>query len=99
MRTFPQTMASCARLGLVFCAAAGLWGCATGPDYRRPDLALPEAWRSAAGDSTNSLADLSCADLYRDPVLNGLIATALSNSPDVRSAVARIEEASAALRI
>ena len=98
MRTFPQTMSSCARLGLVLWAAAGLWGCATGPDYHRPDLDLPDAWRTA-GAATNSLADLSCADLYRDPVLNGLISTALSNSPDVRSAVARIEEAAAALRI
>ena len=69
-------------------------GCATGPDYHRPDLALPEAWRTT-GTATNSLADLSYSDLYRDPVLNELITTALSNSPDVRSAIARIEEAAA----
>lgn len=83
---------------LVLMAAGGLVGCATGPDYRRPDLALPETWR--LGDATtNSLADLPVAELYRDPVLNDLIATALSNSPDVRAALARIEQAAAALRI
>lgn len=84
-------------LGLLL--AAGLaGGCAIGPDYRRPDLALPDAWRSGEA-TTNSFADLPYAELYRDPVLNRLIATALSNSPDVRSALARIEQAAAALRI
>ena len=79
--------------------AAGLaGGCAIGPDYRRPDLDLPDDWRGGAA-TTNCFADAAYADLYRDPVLNGLIATALSNSPDVRSALARIEQAAAALRI
>ena len=85
-----------------FCAglllAAGLAGCTTGPDYHRPDLSLPDAWRFS-DVSTNSLAAMPYTDLYRDPVLNQLIATALSNSPDVRSAMARIEQAAAALRI
>ena len=83
---------------LILPAAAFLAGCATGPDYRRPDVALPEGWRTGEA-TTNSLAGMAWADLYRDPVLNGLIATALSNSPDVRGAVARIEAAAAALRI
>ena len=85
-----------------FCAglllSAGLSGCALGPDYHRPDLALPAAWRSGDG-TANSFADMAYTDLYRDPVLNNLIATALSNSPDVHSALARIEQAAAALRI
>ncbi len=84
--------------GLALLTAAFLAGCATGPDYRRPDVAVPESWRTGE-PATDSLASLAWADLYRDPVLNDLIATALSNSPDVRSAVARIEEAAAALRI
>ena len=83
---------------LILPAAAFLAGCATGPDYRRPDIALPEGWRTGVA-TTNSLAGLAWADLYRDPVLNDLIATALSNSPDVRAAAARIEAAAAALRI
>lgn len=79
--------------------AAGLaGGCAIGPDYRRPDLDLPAGWRGGEA-TTNSFADAAYPDLYRDPTLNDLIATALSNSPDVRSALARIEQAAAALRI
>ena len=83
---------------LVLMAAGWLVGCATGPDYRRPDLTLPETWRLGEA-TTNSLADLPVAELYRDPVLNELISTALSNSPDVRSALATIEKAAASLRI
>ena len=83
---------------LILPAAAFLAGCATGPDYRRPDVALPEGWRTGE-TATNSLGGMAWPELYRDPVLNDLIATALSNSPDVRAAVARIEAAAAALRI
>lgn len=79
-------------------AAFALAGCATGPDYQRPDFSLPGAWRN--GETiTNNLADISFGELYRDPVLSGLITTALSNNLDVRIAVARIEQAAAALRV
>ena len=98
MSRFLRRLRPAALLAGACLMAAGLSGCAMGPNYHRPDLSLPDAWRS--GDvTTNSFADLPVADVYRDPVLNGLIATALSNSPDVRSAVARIEQAAAALRI
>ncbi len=83
---------------LLLFAAALAGGCATGPGYRRPDVAMPDQWRPGEA-TTNSLADRAWTDLYRDPVLNGLVAAALSNNPDVRGAVARIEEAAAALGI
>ncbi len=83
---------------LPLAAALALASCALGPDYRRPDVAAPEAWRLAPA-ATNSLADLPVEAMYRDPVLNNLVATALTNSPDVRGALARIEAAAAALRI
>jgi multidrug efflux system outer membrane protein len=80
------------------CWIALMVGCATGPDYRRPDVETPEAWRTSAV-STQSLADISWTEIYRDPVLNTLIATALTNNLDLRIAIARIDEASAAYRI
>ena len=73
-------------------------GCATGPDYRPPDIDSPSAWRTSAGVS-NSLADVAWTDVYRDPVLNTLIAAALTNNHDMRIAIAHIDEASAAFRI
>jgi multidrug efflux system outer membrane protein len=84
---------------LIFAGAAiALAGCATGPDYRRPDFTLPSAWRMG-GAVTNNLADAPLREIYRDPVLSGLIAVALSNNFDVRIAVTRIEQAAAALRV
>lgn len=88
---------ACLLAGLAFLAAL-FSGCAIGPDYKRPDFALPNAWRFGEA-STNSLADLPYTWMYRDPTLNDLIAAALSNSPDVRGAMANIEQAAAALRI
>lgn len=87
-----------ARLLVVPLAVLSIAGCATGPDYRRPDVATPAAWRTAQAE-TNSLADNAWANFYRDPVLVQLIQTALTNNHDIRIAAARIEEALAGYRV
>ncbi len=77
-----------------------LAGCAAvGPDYARPDLTLPGAYADA-GQSAGTAAALPANwwTLYGDPTLNDLVATALTRNADIRVAVARIEEADAALR-
>ncbi len=73
-------------------------GCATGPDYKRPDLATPAAWRTGEA-STNNLADMGWNQLYRDEVLTNLIQTALANNKDLQVAAARVDEVLAAYRI
>lgn len=73
-------------------------GCATGPDYRRPAVETPAAWRSGAA-TTNTLGHQAWTDLYRDPVLTNLIASALAQNKDLVVAAARVEEALAAFRI
>jgi multidrug efflux system outer membrane protein len=81
--------------------AALLTGCAVGPDYKRPAVALPEAFAgtaSAAGGQA-PLEHLS-ADwwtLYNDETLNGLVEAALHNNVDLQRATAQIEEAQAVL--
>jgi len=71
-------------------------GCAVGPDYVRPDLELPGAFRGApAASAPGSLADLSWKDVFTDPVLRDLISTALANNLDLRIAITRIEQARA----
>ena len=67
-------------------------GCATGPDYKRPEIAAPESWRTAES-ATNSMGTWAWTELYRDPVLTNLIATALTNNKDLQMAAARVEEA------
>ena len=77
-------------------AAAALLAasCTVGPDYERPPIDSPEAWReAAAADST--LADLPWWQLLGDPALEEAIRVALEENRDLRIAVERIEEARA----
>ncbi len=78
-----------------------LTGCAVGPDYKRPNMALPAAFPDTT-HSTGVTGEQSALSsdwwtLYGDATLNGLVAAALLNNTDLRRAVARIEEAQAVL--
>ncbi len=75
-----------------------LAGCALGPDYFRPSVPTPEAWRHAekAADAP-SLANLAWWDLFQDEELRALIGAALEENKDLRIAVARVDQARARL--
>lgn len=70
-------------------------GCAVGPNYHRPAVDSPAAFRDGSGASatTNSLADLPWWSLFKDPNLETLIRTALTNNYDLRIAISRVEQA------
>jgi multidrug efflux system outer membrane protein len=71
-----------------------LAGCAIGPNYRRPETASPDAFRGQEGPAeAASLADLPWWELFRDPVLQGLIQQALTDDYDLQSAAQRVEVA------
>ena len=73
--------------------ALALAGCAMGPKFKRPEVKTPAEFRGpAASLDQKSLADLEWWELYRDPVLEKLIRTALLQNYDVRIALARVEE-------
>jgi outer membrane protein, multidrug efflux system len=83
-------------------AAALLAGCTVGPNYKRPQVAVPESFRAPEPlpeSQSASLADLKWFEVFRDPQLQGLIRTALTHNYDLRDAVARVEEARANLGI
>ena len=68
-----------------------LSGCAVGPDYERPQVESPEAWRvdyATAAEVTN----MRWWEQFEDPALNELIDIALKENWDVRIAAARVEE-------
>jgi multidrug efflux system outer membrane protein len=68
-------------------------GCAMGPNYKRPKVAVPEAFRDAPTPAeAASLADRAWWELITDPNLQALIDEALKNSYDARIAAARVEE-------
>jgi multidrug efflux system outer membrane protein len=76
--------------GLALLAAS----CTVGPDYKRPPVTSPEAWRDAAAEE-ESIANIPWWELFQDETLQGLIRIALEQNRDLKIAVERIEEARA----
>ena len=68
-----------------------LAGCAVGPDYRRPAIDMPGAWRLEE-KGVSDLANTAWWGQFGDPVLDELIRTALRENYDLRIATARVEE-------
>ena len=76
-------------------------GCAVGPDYRSPDLSIPESWSEQSADKA-VIAPVSIAQWWKafnDPTLDSLIAQAVESNHDLRIAEARIREARALHRV
>ncbi len=80
-------------LRAVMAAAVLAQACAVGPNYRRPDTLTPERFRGEQVAAPESIADLPWWQVFDDPVLQDLIATALRNNYDLQTAVARVEQA------
>lgn len=68
-----------------------LGGCTVGPDYRRPTVDVPPSWRIAEKDAQD-LVNTPWWEQFDDPVLNGLITSAIRENKDLLIATARIEE-------
>ena len=66
-------------------------GCMVGPDYVRPPVDAPTAWRLTEPDAKH-LANTAWWEQFGDPVLNDLVATALRENKDLMIATARIDE-------
>lgn len=80
--------------------ALALAGCAAGPNYHRPVVAVPDTYRAApATTAPGSLADTKWSDLFEDDTLRQLIASALEHNFDLGIAAERVEEARAQFRI
>lgn len=81
------------RLLCIVLLAGSTLGCAMGPNYKRPQMTVPEAFRDSPKPAdAASLADRAWWDLFADPNLQALIDEALANSFDARTAAARVEE-------
>jgi NodT family efflux transporter outer membrane factor (OMF) lipoprotein len=86
----------------VFFSGLLVAGCiSVGPDYQRPEVTVPQAWRQ--GDDPAMVPDRGVAcrwwTVFGDPLLERLIAEAAQNNLDVRQAVARVREARARLGV
>ena len=66
-------------------------GCMVGPDYVRPSVETPTAWRLSE-EHARDLANTAWWEQFGDPVLNDLVSTALRENKDLLIAAARVEE-------
>ena len=73
-----------------------LWHLEVGPDYRRPDVDMPDDFRGRLGPAeAESFADLPWWQVFGDPVLQDLIRRALAGNYNLQRAVASVEQARA----
>ncbi|MGH9312299.1 MAG: efflux transporter outer membrane subunit [Vicinamibacterales bacterium] len=83
--------------------ASLLTGCTVGPNYRRPVIESPKAFRGSAvampSPDSGSLADLKWFEVFKDERLQEMVRTALVQNYDLRDAVVRVEAARANLGI
>ncbi|MFZ2088773.1 MAG: efflux transporter outer membrane subunit [Desulfobaccales bacterium] len=74
------------------------------PKYQRAPGEVPQEYRfqfpqGQPRPELSSLADLTWWEMFKDPALQGLISTALTQNYDVRQAVARVAEARALIGV
>jgi multidrug efflux system outer membrane protein len=84
---------------LVACLSVG---CKVGPNYKRPSVSVPPAFRASEPlppAQAASIADLKWFEIFKDEKLQQLIRTALERNYDLRDAVTRVEAARANLGI
>lgn len=71
--------------------AAALAGCTVGPNYVRPEVDSPPAWRIDYAKAAD-VANIKWWEQFGDPVLNELVETALRDNRDLRIAAARVDQ-------
>lgn len=67
------------------------FGCAIGPNYRRPQVTSPASWRVEEQEARD-LANTAWWGQFNDPILTDLIQSALKENKDLKIAAARVEE-------
>ncbi len=71
-------------------------GCRVGPNYKRPTLAVPDAYRSAptlTSSPGQDFAEMQWWAVFQDQMLQSLIKEALTNNYDLRIAANRVLQA------
>lgn len=77
-------------------ALTTLAACTVGPNYQRPQVAVPDHFYGAtASADAASIADAAWFDIFKDTTLRSLVDEALKNGYDARIAASRVEQARA----
>ena len=83
-----------AKVAAAAAALVLLSGCMLGPDYKRPELAVPDQFRATPprAELSPSAADTAWWQQFGDTQLNALVDEALANNLDVVAAAARVDQ-------
>jgi outer membrane protein, multidrug efflux system len=92
-----------ARLGVTFaalaCVCVFVAGCMVGPNYKRPPIPQPLQFKSDGIGASAPPVQADWWQLYTDPDLDNLIATAQTSNQTLQQAVARVDQARALARV
>lgn len=93
-----QLGSRCLPFAMAF-AVSALVGCDLGPDYQRPALDLPPAYRATPQSAAAAWPGIDWWRGFRSVELNDLITAAQLHNFDIAAAVARVRQADAQVRI
>ena len=83
----------------IICAIAGLFGCSVGPNYVRPPVETPSAYKEAQGWKQAEPRDErprgNWWEAFNDPQLNALVTQVAITNQTIKAAEARVREARA----
>jgi outer membrane protein, multidrug efflux system len=71
-----------------------LSACMVGPDYRRPAVDAPKAWRFGVTEA-QQVSNVAWWDQFHDPALSNLVRAALKSNLDLEIAAANVDQAAA----
>src|SRR5213595_3268213 len=94
MLSSTRNASSVRNCALALLLAVPLSACMVGPDYRRPEVEVPAAWRLGATEASQ-ISNIAWWDQFQDPVLSDLVRTALANNKDLEIATANVDQAAA----
>ncbi len=87
------------RVASAACALLALAGCAVGPDYQPPELAMQQAYVDVNNPQSLQRTDtLRWWEHFNDPVLNAWVVQGLDTNLSIAASVERISAAQAVLR-
>jgi multidrug efflux system outer membrane protein len=69
-----------------------LAGCTVGPDYKRPGIVTPAAWRIDTSEAVR-ISNAAWWEQFDDPVLSRLVHASLDRNRDLAIAAARVDQA------
>ena len=86
------------RVAMTACALLTLAGCAVGPDYQPPELAMQQAYVDVNNPQSLQRTDtLRWWEHFNDPVLNAWVVQGLDTNLSIAASVERISAAQAVI--